>query len=271
MPGIKPGMTESENSEMTHHILVMLFFAGIGGGALTSLVGGAAVVTYPALIAVGIPPLTATTCNLTASFPGSFFAALSDRKQLPPLDRAFFGMVIASMLGAAFGAALLLATPQTVFAVLVPVLLGFATVLFAFAQPIGKWLRARAQKRGRDIDFSVTNLKMLLPVSFYGGYFGAGVGVLILAVMSIATDGDYRSANVTKNLVTSLNTATAAAIFVAKGTVLWPQTLAMMAGSIIGGLLGASLARIAPREVMRVAVIAVGFALTGYFAWSYWF
>jgi uncharacterized protein len=256
---------------MSLHTLVMLFLAGIGGGALTSLVGGAAVVTYPALIAAGIPPLTATTCNLTASFPGSFLAALSDRKQLPPLNRAFAGMVIASMLGAALGAGLLLATPQHVFAVLVPLLLGFATVLFAFAQPVGKWLRTRAQKRGRDIDFSVTNLKMLLPVSFYGGYFGAGVGVLILAVMSIATDGDYRSANVTKNLVTSLNTATAAAIFVAKGTVLWPQTLAMMAGSVIGGLLGASLARIAPRAVMRVAVTSVGAALTAYFAWAYWF
>jgi uncharacterized membrane protein YfcA len=256
---------------MTLHTLFILFLAGIGGGALTSMVGGAAVVTYPALIAAGIPPLTATTCNLTASFPGAFFAALSDRGQLPPLDRAFVGMVIASMLGAALGALLLLATPQHVFAMLVPVLLGFATVLFALAQPIGNWLRARAQKRGRDIDFSVTNLKMLLPVSFYGGYFGAGVGVLILAVMSIATRGDYRSANVAKNLVTSLNSGTAAAIFILKGTIIWPQTLALMAGSVIGGLAGASLARIAPREVMRLAVIAVGALLTAYFAWSYWF
>lgn len=256
---------------MTLHTLVMLFFAGIGGGMLSSLVGGAAVITYPALIAAGIPPLPATTCNLTASFPGTFFAALSDRSQLPPLDRAFFGMVIASMLGAVLGALLLLATPQHVFALLVPVLLGFATVLFAFARPVGEWLRARAQKRGRDIDFSVTNLKMLLPVSFYGGYFGAGVGVLILAVMSIATRGDYRSANVTKNLVTSLNTGAAAVIFILRGTVIWPQTLALMAGSIIGGLLGASLARIAPRDVMRVAVTGVGALLTAYFAWHYWF
>jgi uncharacterized membrane protein YfcA len=256
---------------MTIHILIILFVAGIGGGALTSMVGGAAVVTYPVLIAAGIPPLAATTCNLTASFPGAFFAALSDRGQLPPLDRAFVGMVIASMLGAALGALLLLATPQHVFAMLVPVLLGFATVLFALAQPIGNWLRARAQKRGRDIDFSVTNLNMLLPVSFYGGYFGAGVGVLILGVMSIATRGDYRSANVAKNLVTSLNSGTAAAIFILKGTIIWPQTLALMAGSVIGGLAGASLARVAPRAVMRIAVIAVGAALTAYFAWSYWF
>jgi uncharacterized membrane protein YfcA len=164
-----------------------------------------------------------------------------------------------------------MSTPQRVFAILVPVLLGFATVLFAFAQPVGDCLRARATQRGREIDFSVTNLKMLLPVSFYGGYFGAGVGVLLLAVLTMATNGDYRSANVTKNLVTSLNTATASAIFVINGTVIWPQTLALMVGSIIGGQLGAVLARIAPRAVMRIAVTAVGALLTVYFAWAYWF
>jgi uncharacterized membrane protein YfcA len=256
---------------MTLHTILMLFAAGIGGGLLSSMVGGAAVITYPALIAAGIPPLPATTCNLTASFPGTFFAAMSDRRQLPPFDRAFVGMALASMIGAGLGAALLLATPQGVFALMVPVLLGFATVLFAFAQSAGDWLRARAAARGRDIDFSVTNLKMLLPVSFYGGYFGAGVGVLILGVMSIATRGDYRSANVAKNLVTSLNSGTAAAIFIFKGTVIWPQTLALMLGSIVGGLAGASLARVMPRHVMRVAVIVVGALLTVFFAWHYWF
>ena len=256
---------------MTLSTILMLFAAGIGGGALSSLVGGAAVITYPALIAAGIPPLAATACNLTSNFPGNFLAALSDRKQLPPLDRNFIGMVLASMLGAALGAVLLLSTPQRVFAVLVPALLGFATVLFAFAKPVSDWLRARAQSKGRDIDFSVTNLKMLLPVSFYGGYFGAGVGVLLLAVLTMATNGDYRSANVTKNLVTSLNTAVASAIFVVNGTVIWPQTMALMVGSIIGGQLGASIARVAPRELMRIAVTGVGALLTGYFAWLYWF
>ena len=79
---------------MTLSTILMLFAAGIGGGALSSLVGGAAVITYPALIAAGIPPLAATACNLTSNFPGNFLAALSDRKQLPPLDRNFIGMVL---------------------------------------------------------------------------------------------------------------------------------------------------------------------------------
>jgi len=256
---------------MALHAMLLLFAAGIAGGMLTALVGGAAVVTYPALIAAGIPPLPATTCNLTAAFPGALLAALSDRKQLPPFNRAFVGMALVSMLGAGAGAVLLLATPERFFEIMVPVLLGFATVLFAFAQPVSDWLRARAKRRGRDIEFSVTRLKILLPVSFYGGYFGAGVGVLILGVMSIATGGDYRSANVVKNLVASLNCAAAAAVFVVRGTVVWPQTLALMAGTIAGGIAGASLARIIPREVMRVAVVVVGALLTVFFARRYWF
>jgi uncharacterized membrane protein YfcA len=175
------------------------------------------------------------------------------------------------MIGAGAGAVLLLATPERFFEIMVPVLLGFATVLFAFAQRAGDWLRARARRRGRDIAFSVTSLKMLLPVSFYGGYFGAGVGVLVLGVMSVATGGDYRSANVVKNLVISLNCAAAAAVFIIRGTVLWPQTLALMAGTIAGGIAGASLARVIPREIMRVAVVVVGALLTVFFAWRYWF
>jgi uncharacterized membrane protein YfcA len=251
--------------------MLLLFCAGLAGGMLTAMVGGAAIVTYPALIAAGIPPLPATTCNLTAAFPGAFLAALSDWKQLPPFNRAFVGMALVSMIGAAAGAALLLATPERFFEILVPVLLGFATLLFAFAQHTGDWLHARARRRGRVIAFNVTSLKMLLPVSFYGGYFGAGLGVLVLGVMSVATGGDYRSANVVKNLVTGLNCAAAAAVFIVRGTVIWPQTLALMAGTVAGGLAGASLARVVPREIMRIAVFVVGSLLTGFFAWRYWF
>ena len=148
------------------------------------------------------------------------------------------------------------------FEILVPILLGFATVLFAFAQQAGDWLRAHAARRGRDIDFSVTSLKMLLPVSFYNGYFGAGVGVLMLGVMSVATGGDYRSANVAKNLVGGLNGIAAIAIFIAKGSVIWPQTLALMAGCIAGGVAGSWLARLVPRNAMRIAVVVIGALLT---------
>jgi uncharacterized membrane protein YfcA len=256
---------------MDLHIILMLVGAGVLAGLLSSIIGGAAVISYPALLAAGLLPQTAVASNLLAIMPGTLLAAFADRTQLPPLNRAFAGLVFASITGAAVGAVLLMLTPVRVFEVLVPLLLGFATLVFAYAGRVSAWLKSRASARGHDITFNVTSLKMLLPVSFYGGYFGAGVGVLLLGVFTLATGGDYRSANVTKNFVTSLNSMTAAAIFVVQGAIAWPQTLAMMAGTIAGGLLGSYIARMIPQAVMRVFVVAMGALLTVAFAWRYWF
>jgi uncharacterized protein len=252
--------------------ILLLFVSGLGGGIMAAMVGGASVITFPVLLATGLPPVVATASNLIAVSPGNFFAALADRSQLPPFDRAFVGLIAASVLGAFVGAGLLLATPARMFEVLIPLLLGFATVLFAYAGRIVEALRARARARGGgEPRMSVTSLPMLVPVSVYGGYFGAGVGVLLLGVLSIATGGEYRAANVAKNLVTALNTFAASLIFIGIGAVAWPQTLVMMAGCIIGGTCGAQFARVVPQSVMRVVVVAVGALLTVVFAWRYWF
>jgi len=256
---------------VTLQTVLMLFVTGIFGGVMSSMIGGASVITFPVLLAAGLPPVVATASNLVAVSPANFLAALADRSQLPPLNRAFAGLVFASVLGALIGAVLLLATPTRVFEVLVPILLGFATVLFAYAGRLTEWMRARARARGgREPQMSVTSIPVVLPISVYGGYFGAGVGVLLLGVLSVATGGDYRSANVAKNLITSLNTFVAAFYFVAQGAVDWPATLAMMAGCIIGGYCGSQFARVAPQKFMRVAVVVVGALLTAAFAWRYW-
>jgi uncharacterized membrane protein YfcA len=257
---------------MTLLTILMLFGTGILGGVMAAMVGGASVITFPALLAVGLNPVVATASNLVAVSPGNFIAALLDRSQLPPLNRAFAGLVIASVAGAFVGAMLLLATPARLFEVLIPLLLGFATVLFAFSGRLTQWLRARARARGgAEPRMSVTSIPVLLPVSVYGGYFGAGVGVLLLGVLSVATGGDYRSANVVKNLVSSLNTFVAATYFVAHGAVNWPPTLIMMAGCLIGVFFGSHFARIVPQPVMRIVVVLVGAALTIAYAWRYWF
>ncbi len=249
----------------------ILVAAGIGGGALSSVIGGASIVTFPALIAAGLPPLSATVCNIAATTPGVLVAALADRKQLPPVNRAFAGLVLMSFFGAALGSALLLLTPQKVFTLIVPLLLGFATILFMLANRISLWMRERAQRRGREVGFSVTSLKILFPVSFYGGYFGAGVGIMLLGVLSIATGGDYRSANATKNLVGVFNNLAATAVFMTQSAIFWPQTLTLMAGTVMGGLLGAWVSRVLPKEAARVLVITAGSLLTVIFAWRYWF
>jgi uncharacterized protein len=112
---------------------VLLVAAGIAGGIIAAIVGGAAVITFPALLAAGLPPVMATAANTAALTPGLFLAAIYDRSQLPPFDRSFVAVALASIVGALIGAMLLLLTPERVFSALVPVLLGFATVLFAYA------------------------------------------------------------------------------------------------------------------------------------------
>jgi len=254
-------------------LLTAAFLVGSGvvAGVIATMVGGAAVVIYPALIATGVPPQLAAVSNLAAVMPATMLAALSDRSQLPPFNRAFAGLIAASVIGAGLGAALLVLTPERIFAVIVPLLLAFATLLFAFSERISAWLRARAAGGGREMNFTVGGLKVLFPVSFYTGYFGAGAGILMLGVFSLATGGDYRSANVAKNFVSSLNGLAATMVFAVHGAVLWPQTLALAAGTVAGGLVGAYVARIVPRRLIRVVVVAVGAALTVVFARRYWF
>lgn len=250
----------------------MLFGAGIIGGTLSAIVGGASLVTFPALLAIGLPPITAAASNQVAALPSSFAAVFIDRAQFPRFDRGLVILIVTSVVGALAGAALLLVTPGRVFEFLVPLLLGFATILFALSPRISRWLRSRAEASGLATTHTDANsVPMLFPISVYGGYFGAGVGVLALAALSVANDGDYRAANMTKNIVLGLNTLAASMVLVLQSAVSWPPTLVMMAGAVIGGLLGGHLARVIPNAMMRVFVVVIGAALTVTFAWRYWF
>lgn len=250
----------------------LLGAAGLAGGTISSLAGGAALITFPSLLAAGLTPTSAIATNIAALTPGSLLAALSDRTQLPPVDRGFVGLVLASVVGAGIGAVLLMLTSNRVFEILVPLLIGFATVLFAFGDRISAALRARSLERhGREPEIKLTSIPILLPVSVYGGYFGAGLGVLLVAVLQLATSGEYRPANATKNLVAALNGAAAVMVFAADGSVNWSAALTMMSGALIGSIIGARIARQAPRELMRWVVTAIGVILTAVYAWRYWF
>jgi uncharacterized membrane protein YfcA len=251
--------------------IVLLLIAGVVGGTISTVIGGASIITFPVLLATGISPLTAVISNTVALAPGNLLAAIYDRSQLPPLGRPFAGLVAASVLGALIGAILLLLTPERMFELLVPLLLGFATVLFAYSKRISSWLRARSQRRsGPSLHRWSDSVTTILPVSIYGGYFGAGIGVLVLGVLSIGTGGDYRSANVTKNLVICLNSIVVSTYFATQGTVAWPQTLTMMAGTLVGAIIGARIAQVLPNDVARRMVVVVGAALTLVYAWRYW-
>ena len=212
--------------------IAFLFFAGIAGGVISSLAGGASVITFPALLATGLPPVVATASNLVALIPGNLSAGdyrpRAAAAARPRLRRPGRGLGA----GRAGRRALLLVTPERVFEVLIPLLLGFATVLFAFAGRISAWLRARARGARRDGAHNWgTSIAWLLPVSVYGGYFGAGVGVLLLGVLSV---GDRRRLSLRQRHQESGDRPQHASrrrcSSSCNGAVAWPQTLVMMAG-----------------------------------------
>lgn len=257
---------------MEIHTALMLLAAGVAGGALSALVGGASLVLFPAMLAAGVPPVMAVASNTTAITPGNFLAAMADRSQLPKMDRAFVALLIVSLIAATGGAILLMLTPERLFELLVPLLLGFGTLLFAYARPIGAWLgQLSFGKSKTTLHPNAIGLGMIVPVSIYGGYFGAGVGVLLIAALSVANGGDYRAANVTKNLVGSLNNLVAAIVFASQGMIAWVPALLVAAGAIAGALAGAYVARILPVAAARGLVIAFGALLTAIYAWRYWF
>ena len=252
--------------------LAFLLVIGIGGGVLTAMVGGASLLTYPGLIALGLPPITAAVVNLVALMPANLWAAWADRAQMPRASTPLLLLLAVSIVGGVAGAWLLLQTPPGVFTVLVPLLLGASTLLFAYAGYIAQWIERRAS--GADAAatarWQVTTIAMV-PVAVYGGYFGAGAGVMLLAILMIVANGDYRSANAIKNLASGLNSLVASAVFVSQGAVLWLPVTVMAAGGLVGATIGMRIVRVVPRGAMRRAVIVLGWLLTAVFAWKYWY
>jgi len=247
---------------------MLLFAAGLAGGIVTAMVGGASLITFPALLAFGLPAIVANATSTVALTPGNVVAGLADLERMPRWDRSFTGLALIAVVGSVAGAALLLATPEKAFTAVVPVLIGFATILFALSGRIRLWIVSRGAGRAPSTGWSTL---LFAPVAVYGGYFGAGMSVMILAIMAVSRADEFRTANVIKNLLSGLTSFVAVVVFVFQGMVAWPAALAVMAGATIGGFLGGRLARVLPPEAMRWIVIAVGSVLTAIYAHRYWF
>jgi uncharacterized protein len=250
----------------------LLVAVGFGGGAITALIGGASLVTFPALVGIGVSPVGAVIVSLVALIPANLAAAWLDRTELPEWDRSFTVLLAVALVGSVVGAALLLATSEKIFGAIVPLLLGGATALFAFSGRVAKWLErtfahATSARRSRW----GTAMAGMIPVSLYIGYFGAGASIMLLGILSVGSGGDYRTANAVKNLISGLTCISAAILFVAQDAVAWTPVFLMMAGGLAGSAVGVRIAQVAPREAMRVAVIATSALLTAAFAWRYWF
>ena len=259
---------------------LLLFVAAIVGGTLNSVAGGGSFFTFPALIFTGVAPITANVTSTVAIWPGSVASASAYRHELIKQPRTILFIFIGtSLVGGAVGAYLLLYTPQSFFVALVPYLLLIATLLFTFSPYITARLRQRRASASASEGQSVQDVQVrqrswgnLLGVtlaqfviSIYGGYFGGGIGILMLATLAMMGMENIHEMNAVKNVLASCLNGVAVIIFIIKGAVLWPQALVMVVGAIIGGYGGAWLARKIDQKWIRLFVIVVGFSLTLYF------
>ncbi len=235
---------------------------------MTAVVGGSSLITFPALLAAGLPPIVANASNTVALTPGNFAGGLADLERFPRWEPSFLGLIAVAVVGSAAGAALLLATPEKAFTALVPVLVGFATLLFALSNRIRARLTQRAA--GGRWRGGAGRLLLFAPVAVYGGYFGAGMSVMLLALFAATLEADFRAINVLKNLLSGLTSLVAVIVFVSQGVVAWLPVAVMMAGVLVGGFLGGRLVRVLPPSLLRGLVITVGTVLTGIYAWRYW-
>jgi uncharacterized protein len=249
---------------MDYGIAALLFGAGIVGGTANAIAGGATLVTFPAMLAAGLPAVTANASNALAVLPGALVAAFADRSRLPGWSRALGAVLVSALIGGAAGAVLLMVTPESVFEMLVPVLIGFATLIFAF----GKRIQAAVKGLAEGSDGLRTAL--VFPAAAYGGYFGAGLGVMLMAVLAITGREDLRSANALKNLCSTVANLMAVVIFVARGLISWPETLVMLTGAVAGGMLGGRLIAVLPAPAVRAGIIGIGTLMTVIYGWKTW-
>lgn len=235
---------------------LILVLAGLWAGAQNALAGGGSFVTLPALILAGLDPRAANITSTVALFPAQIATGIAGRANVAGTRNVSARMLVAvSFVGGAAGAALLLATPSDVFAQLVPWLVLFATALYAwgsFRAPPS--VEAAAQPRGIVIASQFL-------ISVYGGYFGGGIGFLMLAALTFA-GMQIRIAGATKNVLAGVMNASAVAIFAFSSDVAWMAAAELAAGAVVGGLAGNWLLTRVPERGLRIVVVAIGLALT---------
>ncbi|ODT79894.1 MAG: permease [Pelagibacterium sp. SCN 64-44] len=248
---------------------VFLLVTGLLGGAVNSLAGGGSFIVFPALLFVGVPPVMANASNTYAALPGYasgamgyWQAMLRYRERLLP-----YGLV-AALFGYA-GAELLLVVSDAQFALVVPWLMAFAVLLFIFGNAISRWVAARGNgRRGLKLAGSLLLLAFLAGVCLYGGFFNAGLGILLLAFLATAGLSDIHAMNGLKLYVSSIVALVAVARFAASGSIDWYHGSIALVGVTIGGYLAARNAHRVPQRIIRLAVIIYGIGMTAYFFWA---
>jgi uncharacterized membrane protein YfcA len=241
---------------------LVLLAAAFVGGVCNSIAGGGSLVTFPALVWLGRDPIIANATNTVTLWPGSLAAMAGMRSELAAVRPWLPALVGASLAGGALGAVLLLWTPSPVFAAIVPWLILFATALFALQGPL---TRALSRAPVPALEARGAGALFQLLVSVYGGYFGAGMGIMMLAGFGLLGFADLHHVIGLRNVCAVATNAVAAVIFVVQGAVNWPDVLVLTIGQVAGGYSGARLVRRLGRELVRRFVIVMGLVMAASF------
>lgn len=260
---------------MTGTDLFLLFVAGLGGGVMNALAGGGTLLTFPSLLFLGQEAVVANATSAVALAPGALASMLGYRREVATHAAWLKTLALPSLVGGGVGAALLLRTSERVFADVAPVLVLFATLLFAVQGIVKRWFSTPAdgpppRPASRSVGRWSIAVGAQLLVALYGGYFGAGIGILMLAVLGFLGLSDIHAMNGLKNFFGFCIKSVAAATFVVQGAVAWPAALAVMAGATIGGFGGANFGRLIGQRRARIAVVVIGTAITIAMAWRQW-
>ena len=238
--------------------VMILVSIGLFGGIWNAIAGGATLFTFPALMAAGLPPVVANATNYLALLPSNAAALPAYREELRGLGMNLLPLLLVSGLGAVAGSFLLLVSDPDFFIALVPFLILFATALFAFGDRLRAWLMDRlGDTRGQ----SALYLALFLS-SIYGGYFGAGLGIILLAIAQIMGFTNFHIANSIKNLLATSFTLLSILVFGIGGLIAWPEAVTMMVGSTVGGYVGGRVAKRVNTQYLRGVVIVFGVVLS---------
>ncbi|WP_340109248.1 sulfite exporter TauE/SafE family protein [Pikeienuella sp. HZG-20] len=249
---------------MTIYDFVLLVSAGFTAGTINALAGGGTIFTFSALMAVGLPPVVANATSAVSVLPGQIAAAAAYRREIAAALRHLRPYAIISAIGGVAGGLLLLKTDPSLFRWLVPFLILFATVLFIAAPRIASLGERLAERRSSSgPGAAAVGLQGLVAV--YGGYFGAGMGIMMLATLSLTEGRDFHRLNAAKNILACIMQGLAVVVFVVSGTVDWPSVVIVACASIAGGWASVTVGRLIPQAIIRALVIATGLALSAWY------
>ncbi|MEV0882139.1 sulfite exporter TauE/SafE family protein [Micromonospora echinofusca] len=242
----------------------LLLAAGLAAGTVNAVAGGGSLITFPAMIAVGLPPVPANVSNSVAVFPGYVASVAGSRQDLPP-RRTLAALVPTAIVGAIAGALLLLATPARAFELVVPFLVLGATAVLAFQDPL-----RRLVGHPRDLPprrRTVTVQAMVAVGAVYGGYFGAALGVMLVAGLALVLDATLARVSALKNLLSALVGLTTLVVFALFGPVNWAAVAVVAPATLVGGYAGARLVRRLPSVVLKVLIVVFGTSIGLYLLW----